>query len=278
MGNREVDKIIIAYKQANSDATEILRYLDNIKSPSELEIENLPSLVRNLEDKSTVTSQNYINGAAVLGGNVATAVGISISSSVFIRGLRIATIGVAEATGVALVPFLGWLVVPVAAIPFAFKLINEAKVKKYIKNNSVTFKNNQEEIKKKRKKLLEWFTTLQEKLVDIDKEIKNNIDEKYEDYKEKVKKLSEDVKIQIDDCINTNTNKRILQYNEVILKQYHLQKELENKIEFIFEKYNKQLKTKFELERQINCLIKLLNAMGCPESVINQALNESEGN
>ena len=73
-----------------------------------------------------------------------------------------------------------------------------------------------------------------------------------------------------------NTNKRIFQYNEVILKQYRLQKDLEEKVDFLFNEYNKLLNQKQELEKQMNCLIKLLNAIGCPESVINQALNEGE--
>ncbi|PLA02636.1 hypothetical protein [Streptococcus anginosus] len=76
------------------------------------------------------------------------------------------------------------------------------------------------------------------------------------------------------DFLNVDVNKRILKYNEVILKQYKLQKDLEEKVDFLFDTYNKMYAEKQELERQINCLVKLLNAINCPASVINKALNE----
>ena len=280
MGNKNADTIIVAYEQANADATEMLKYLGNISSPAQLEDGKLPSLVKNLENTSTIASQNYINGASIVGGSVAVAVSTSISSSAFARGIGFAALGgggVAGAIGAVVVPMLGWFAVPVIAGHITIKLISDAKVKKYIKNNNSTLKSNQKGIEKEKKKLLQWFVELQEQIANIDKELKRNIEEKYDEYKEKAKKLSKNVSIQIDDCVNKNTNKRILQYNEVIINQYRLQKELEDKVEYMFEEYNKLLETKLELERQVYCLIKLLNAIGCPESVINQALNESGG-
>ena len=52
-----------------------------------------------------------------------------------------------------------------------------------------------------------------------------------------------------------------MKYNEVILKQYKLQKDLEENVDFLFDAYNKMHAEKQELERQINCLVKLLNAI-----------------
>lgn len=49
---------------------------------------------------------------------------------------------------------------------------------------------------------------------------------------------------------------------------------MKEKVDFLFDAYNKMHAKKQELERQINCLVKLLNAINCPASVINKALNE----
>ncbi len=260
--------VINGYEQANKDANEMLLYLQNIDNPSQLSEENLPSLVRNLEDENSVASQIYISTAAIVGGSVASVVGASLSSSA-LGGLGLAIGGLGGiGLGIAF-PIL----IPILAIPLSIKILGDAKIKKYIKSNESTLEKNKSEMGKERKRLLQWLKDLQKRSTELGKEINERINEKYSDFKEKAKRLAKDVSIQIDDCLNANTNKRILQYNEVILNQYKLQKELEDKVEFLFDEYNALLNEKKELERQINCLLKLLNAMGCPESVINHALS-----
>ncbi len=260
--------VIDGYEQANKDAKEILLFLQHIDDPSQLNEENLPSLVRNLENKNSVVSQTYINTAAIVGGAVASTVGASIASSAM-GSIGIAAVGIGGIGLFAVFPAL----IPILAIPLSMKLLSNAKIKKYINSNESTMKKNKSEMDKERNKLLKWLKDLQDRGVAIEKEINTRINEKYSDFKENAKKLAENVFIQIDDCLNADTNKRIHQYNEVILNQYKLQKDLEDNVEFLFDKYNELLNEKKELERQINCLIKLLNAMGCSESVINQALN-----
>lgn len=49
---------------------------------------------------------------------------------------------------------------------------------------------------------------------------------------------------------------------------------MKEKVDFLFDAYNKMYAEKQELERQINCLVELLNAINCPASVINKVLNE----
>ena len=146
----------------------------------------------------------------------------------------------------------------------------------YIKENREELKLKKTKIQKCKEKLLIWLNDIQKKSFEIDEKLQEKINIKFIEYKDKTKKFARDISIQIDDCLNVNTNKRIFQYNEVILKQYRLQKDLEEKVDFLFNEYNKLLNQKQELEKQMNCLIKLLNAIGCPESVINQALNEGE--
>lgn len=268
------DTIIKGYKQANSDATEVILYLEKIDDPSQLDEKQFPSIVKNLENTDSSVSKAYIDTASIVGGTVASAVGVSISSSAFAGGLGMAALGGAGMAGAATaVPFLGWFAIPMIAVPLSIKLINDAKIKKYVKDHQDTLKNNKTKMNKERNRLLKWLNDLQHRGSQLDKEISEKINKKFTEFKNKSKKMAKDISIQIDDCLNVDTNKRILQYNEVILNQYRLQKDLEEKVEFLFDEYNELLKEKRELERQVNCLIRLLNAMGCPEAVINQALN-----
>ena len=258
--------VITGYEQANKDAEEMLFFLQHIDNPSQLSEVILPSLVRNLENDKSPVAQIYINAASIMGGAVASTVGASLASIAVGRmGLMaIGGIGVGMAF-----PFF----IPVLAIPLSLKLLSDAKIKRYIKDHESTLKKNQAEMGKARNRLLQWLKDLQNRGASLEKEINEKIREKYADFKSKANSFSKDVSIQIDDCLNADTNKRILQYNEVILNQYRLQKELEEKVEFLFEEYNALLQEKKELDRQISCLIKLLNAMGCTESIINQAIS-----
>ena len=274
--SNKTEIIISTYKQANKDAGELLKYIDSISSPEDLIEPNLPDLVTKLQDKESSITRTYIEGASILGGSVAVAVGTSITSgilakSVLSTGTAIALRGIGLA-----VPGLNLITIPAIALPFLIELLKDSKIKKYIKENKTDLKNKKDAMQKSKEKLTDWLNNLLKQTAEIDNKLREEIKVKFSEYKEKTKKIAKDVSIQIDDCLNANTNKRILQYNEIILNQYKLQKDLEEKVDFLFTEYNNLLSQKQELERQVNCLFKLLTAMGCPESVINQALNESE--
>jgi len=271
--SNDTDIIIATYRQANMDAEEMLKYIDSISKPEELSYSNLPALVKNLEDKDSNVSRIYIEGAKRLGGSVAAAVGASITAAILTKSIiKTGTSMLVVKLGLAFNPFT----IPVLALPLLIKMLYNVKIKKYIKENRDDLKKKKDEIQLCKEKLVVWLENIQTQSAEIDEKLRNGIKAKFTEYKEKTKKIVKDVSVQIDDCLNTNTNKRILQYNEVILNQYRLQKELEEKVDFLFDEYNKLLKQKQELERQANCLIKLLSTLGCPEAVINQALNESE--
>lgn len=275
---KNAETIITAYKQADKDATEFLCYIESISDPRQLNNCKLPSLVGNLENKDSAVAAKYISCASILGGSVASAVGTSISTSLLASGamfgggaLTVGGIGMSMITG------LNLFLIPIVGVPLAMKLLADAKVKKYTKENKVLLKQKQKRMQLCKEKLVRWLNDLQHQANGVDEKLKEEVTKQFSEYKEKTKKFSKAVSIQIDDCLNTNANKRIQQYNEVILSQYKLQKDLEEKVNFLFEEYNNLLAKKSELERQVNCLIKLLNAMGCPAAVINQALSESEG-
>jgi len=274
--SNKTEIIISTYKQANKDAGELLKYIDSISSPEELVEPNLPALVTKLQDKESSIARTYIEGASILGGSVAVAIGTSITSGMLAKSVL--TTGTAMTLGGLgmSIPGLNLITIPVLALPLLTKLLKDSKIKKYIKENEEDLKKKKDAMQRSKEKLTSWLNKLLKQTAEIDNKLREEIKVKFSEYKEKTKKIAKDVSIQIDDCLNANTNKRILQYNEVILNQYKLQKDLEEKVDFLFTEYNNLLSQKQELERQVNCLIKLLTAMGCPESVINQALNESE--
>ena len=60
---RNSDTIIMAYKQADADVTELIKYVESISTPQELNDLKLPSLVKNLQNKDSSISQKYIDMA-----------------------------------------------------------------------------------------------------------------------------------------------------------------------------------------------------------------------
>lgn len=64
---RNSDTIIMAYKQADANVTELIKYIESISTPQELNDLKLPSLVKNLQNKDSSISQKYIKGALILG-------------------------------------------------------------------------------------------------------------------------------------------------------------------------------------------------------------------
>ena len=125
--------VIDGYEQANKDAEEMLLFLKHIDDPSQLSEATLPSLVRNLENKKSTASQTYINTAAIMGGSVASAVSASLASSaVGEMGMGLAAVGGIGGIGLGMAfPLL----IPILAIPLSIKLLNDAKIKEYIKKH-----------------------------------------------------------------------------------------------------------------------------------------------
>lgn len=92
---------------------------------------------------------------------------------------------------------------------------------------------------KKEKRNLPFGFLIYNSVTELDEIMHKDMSNKFTEYKEKTKKFAQDISIQIDDFLNVDVNKRILKYNEVILKQYKLQKDLEEKVDFLFDAYNK---------------------------------------
>ena len=274
MKNYNPETIIKGYEQARKDAKEMVTYLDGIEEPAQLEEKNLPTLVSNLQISDSNVRKSYFDTAQIIGGTTATIIGASIGGSAYIGTLGSAGAGLAAACGAA--PFIGFLAAPVIAVPLTLKLLKDVKIKKYIKDNQEGLNEEAKAINKHKNRLLEWLQDIQKQSIELENEIKDKVSKQYVDFRDKAKKTSRDIAIQLDDCIHVDVNRRIHQYNEVILNQYRLQKELEENVDVLFKQYNQLLDEKKKCEKEIECIMRILNAMGCPEAVLNQALAEKE--
>ena len=281
MNNKNnADVLIAAYKRAEDDADELIRYLDEISFVDEISEEKLPELVTELQDQKSPKTQVYLACASLVGGGVATSVGTTLACGALTKyGVSATTLALASTYGVyagigVAIPVLGWLALPVVSIRMILKLVNDSKIKKYRKGNKEKLKKKQKRIEAFRKKIQGFVDEIQIRLNNVDTKLKEELGKKLKEYQEKAKKIAKEIAIEIDDIVNTGVNERILKYNEIILKQYRLQKELDDKLDYLYSEYDKLLSEKAELEKKIGILVQLLNTMGCPESVINQALSE----
>lgn len=280
----KAEVLITAYKRAEFDADELIGYLDKINCVDEITEEKLPTLIMELQNRESKKTQNYLAYATIAGGGVATAVGTTLAcgaltSGTATYGVSATTLALASTYGAyvgigAVIPVLGWLVIPAVSIPMLLRIINDGKVKKYLRDNKEKLQEKQKKISAYREKMHLFIDEIQKRLQDVEQKLKEELSNKIGEYQESAKKLAKEVAIQLDDLINVDTNGRIQKYNEIILNQYRLQKELEDKLDYLYSEYDKLLKEKAELERKIGILMQLLNTMGCPESVINQALSK----
>lgn len=121
--------------------------------------------------------------------------------------------------GLGMITGLNIVSIPALALPLALKMLRNAKVKRYQKDNqeSMRQKKKLEDVKKK---LTIWISNLQQRVTELDEIMLKDVSNKFTEYKENTKKFAQDISMQIDDFLNVDVNKRILKYNEVILKQY----------------------------------------------------------
>ncbi|MCR4865396.1 MAG: hypothetical protein K5921_00560 [Lachnospiraceae bacterium] len=263
-------KIIEGFKKANNDMKDMVIYLKDIDDPSQLKPEDFPSSVRECQDPNSKSSNIYKDMLVSAGADAVFDVFTYTMSG------ALTTIG-ESAIGAGVLPMIGVMAIPVAlcaAVPLSSKLIKSIKVKKYVKANKAEMKKNRTELESQKSKLEQWFEDLRKKAASLDAEMEENRKRLFEEFKTKAKKMADDIAIKIDDCMNVDTNKRIQEYQEVILKQYQMQKMLEDKVDYLFVDYEELREKKKELDREVDCLIRILNTLQVPEYVINHALSE----
>lgn len=179
-----IEAILEAYQQADDDATEILSYINSISKPVELKESSLPSLVKNLENKESDVTKKYMSYASIVGGTVAAAVGTSVTTGMFSSGLATGGAMAVGGLGLGMITGLNIVSIPALALPLALKMLRNAKVKRYQKDNQESMRQKKKKLEEGKKKLTIWISNLQQRVTELDEIMHKDMSNKFTEYKE----------------------------------------------------------------------------------------------
>ena len=186
------------------------------------DFENAPRSIA-ASKKIIATSISSVAGAGLVGGLAASAVGTGIATG----GGALATSAFGLTIGgVALTPIAPLLTPVLLGGAIGASLVG----KNYLKKRK-------NEINQHKSDVDQCIDLLKEKyennslnaLKNVEK-YQTTIDKVIKDFKEKVKEVGKKAAITLDDALNINVNKRIKEYQEIVLKQYERQNELDKKL------------------------------------------------
>lgn len=209
---------------------------------------------KKLDEKAKKRYKKYLDGIKnQTSVGLATASGRGISAAL-LAGSGMAVGGSAGWVGQSLImggalsvglPVVSWLI-PVALAGGALAVSK--------KNQKGPKREKKDDFEKREN----WYNFCMEKVNILSEELENSIKRSQEMFKENflaaltaIQKESEKIKINIDDALNMDQNKRIMQYQEIVLKQYKTQMELRKALKTLMESYNTLVKEKQELEQKI---------------------------
>lgn len=256
-----------AYELVISDADEIHDFVMNLSDDSDLTTVNLPAQLKIYVDSSSknnvvcLEKEKAQNIAVALGGTglLASALGtIGVGSSI---------VGAAGLIAGSFFPPL----IPIALLGGAAGLVT----KKIINRNK--FEKASNDIKESREKLCHIMSERAESYYKNQLLFKQKLKEKAEKLSNEFKDASKKVAIMLDDAANTNVNKRIQQYNQIVLDQYNNQAELANEFNEIATEYNKLLAENERLNKEIEILQHMIVGVDVQNSYISGALANAEG-
>ena len=78
---------------------------------------------------------------------------------------------------------------PALALPRALKMLRNAKVKRYQKDNQESMRQ-KKKLEEGKKKLTIWISNLQQRVTELDEIIHKDMSNKFTEYKEKTKKFA----------------------------------------------------------------------------------------
>lgn len=206
-------------------------------------------------------------GVKALGaGAVASGIGASVISSAALTGIggtagiAASGLGMAGLGAVAAVPALWPIGISMIAIGAGniFKKKHKSKEKAPI---SSRLEKVFESCRKKAQKCNDKIVSNTEKMQSIlTEKIKKAIDSMAE--------TSRKIAINIDDAVNSDQNLRIMQYQEIVLKQYNNQNEIRKTLSELIEAYNKLKVENDELARKVAAYEANMKMAACLENYL----------
>ncbi|MBQ1292086.1 MAG: hypothetical protein IIY28_12170 [Lachnospiraceae bacterium] len=149
----------------------------------------------------------------------------------------------------------------------------------YLRNHEDEITDTKEQTQESREKILAYISECRSSI----REKEQARAEKVKEYKkaaaEKAASLPDDLPEMLDDLLNADVNKRVRQYNEICLKLYRNQQQIERKLAAL-EKVNAELIGLYEqsdtdilgLQQKMDHLVELLAALDVPESILDSCV------
>lgn len=121
---------------------------------------------------------------------VAAAVGTSVTTGMFSSGLATGGTMVVGGLGLGMIAGLNIVSIPALALPLALKMLRNAKVKRYQKDNQESMRQKKKKLEEGKKKLTIWNSNLQQRVTELDEIMLKDVSNKFTEYKENTKKFA----------------------------------------------------------------------------------------
>lgn len=86
--------------------------------------------------------------------------------------------------GLGMITGLNIVSIPALALPLALKMLRNAKVKRYQKDNQESMRQKKKKLEEGKKKLTIWVSNLQQRVTELDEIMHKDMSNKFTEYKE----------------------------------------------------------------------------------------------
>lgn len=252
---KQIDKII-------SDSKANIEFANNYLSTGEADFGNAPESIS--KSKEIIGSFAGATTGAIIGGGIASSVaGATIGSSILATSTLGLTLG-----GTMLTP-IGLVVAPVL---LGGAIGASVAIKNHLKKRKIDIETQKMDLQLCISNISDKYNSNCQKAVENQQKYYEKIQRLFNDFKEKAKDAGKKVAITLDDATHTNVNKRIKQYQEIVLKQYERQNELDQKLYDVACEYKRILEENKLLIEENNKLMAILQGLGKSKSEIDSLL------
>lgn len=214
------------------------------------------TIINSLSDEKKKKYSKFIDQNS---NTISTATALGLGASILGTSGMIGTAAVSANVGLGMVGAgvlggVAGLAFPLGIAPIFIGVISynmlSKKVKKVI--NKKTIEEQMESLKVLKHRCDVQISIVSEKIEKTSAELNNVFEKELKKAMEKAKEESKKISILIDDTIHSDENLRIGQYQEIVLKQYKKQAEMELYVNQIIAKYNDLKKKNERLTRELD--------------------------
>lgn len=230
-----------------------------------LDMTNRDKYTKYFKDNKNIAPALTLVNPAIQGADIcAIASGVGAAGAfTSIGATGLGTLGISTASGMSLAGLGATGMIP-ALWPIGISLLAISAGSLFIKSKKA------KENRDRTEKLNSIFSDCQsgaqsctEKIKKNNKKIKDIISKKLQESVDALKNTSKKIAINIDDALHADQNLRIMQYQEIVLKQYNSQNEIRKMLAELIEAYNKLVAENEQLARQVASYEANMRMCGC---------------